>query len=229
MGVSASFSSSEPLPPRLFTALMGDKGDGKSRTITRARALIQSDHEYLRVANINSDRALDRLFPGDDRGPNFYVPAWVVIQDELRILLEKMCIQGSTLASSLCTLFYDGPDRQCRQIRNPLRCCPALDARRPQGEGPRRVPGDLAGLYRAWPLRSVRPLSGTEGLAVGSALETAGGQQGRLREARHPDRCPPRSWWSLNLSDAWTTGPGRERAAAVWPRLASALPSFRLP
>ena len=106
MGVSASFSSSEPLPPRLFTALMGDKGDGKSRTITRARALIQSDHEYLRVANINSDRALDRLFPGDDRGPNFYVPAWVVIQDELRILLEKMCIQGSTLASSLCTLLY---------------------------------------------------------------------------------------------------------------------------
>jgi hypothetical protein len=107
MGVNASFSGSEPLPPRLFTALMGDKGDGKSRTITRARALIRSDHEYLRVANLNSDRALDRLFPGDDRGPNFQVPAWVVIQDELRILLEKMCIQGSTLASSLCTLFYD--------------------------------------------------------------------------------------------------------------------------
>jgi hypothetical protein len=107
MGVNATFAGSEPLPPRLFTAVMGDKGDGKSRTITRARALIHSDHEYLRVANINSDRALDKLFPGDDHGGNLPVPSWVVIQDELRILLEKMCIQGSTLASSLCSLFYE--------------------------------------------------------------------------------------------------------------------------
>jgi hypothetical protein len=64
IGVNASFSGSEPLPPRLFTALLGDKGDGKSRTITRARTLIHSDHDYLKLANINSDRALDRLFPG---------------------------------------------------------------------------------------------------------------------------------------------------------------------
>ena len=107
IGVNATFSGSEPLPPRLFTALMGDKGDGKSRTITRARTLISSDHDYLKIANINSDRALDRLFPGGDFRHNSHVPSWTVVQDELRILIEKMCIQGSTLASSLCTLFYE--------------------------------------------------------------------------------------------------------------------------
>ena len=86
---------------------MGDKGDGKSRTILRARALIRSNHDYLMVANLNSDRALDRLFPGGDPRLNLNAPSWVVVQDELRILLEKMCIQGSTLASSLCTLYYE--------------------------------------------------------------------------------------------------------------------------
>ena len=106
-GVKAAFSGSEPLPPRLFTALMGGKGGGKSRTITRARRLVGGDHEYLKIANINSDRALDKLFPGGDGGRDLHVPSCVVVQDELRILLEKMCIQGSTLASLLCSLFYE--------------------------------------------------------------------------------------------------------------------------
>lgn len=67
MGVSAAFSGSEPLPPRLFTALLGDKGDGKSRTITRARTLIGNDSAYLTVANLNSDRARQAVSRGRRR------------------------------------------------------------------------------------------------------------------------------------------------------------------
>jgi hypothetical protein len=89
---------------------MGDAEDGKSRAINRARMSVHCDHEYIQNGNINSDRALDKMFPGDalmGSSAAKFAPSWVVAQDELRILMDKMCIQGSSLASALCTLFYE--------------------------------------------------------------------------------------------------------------------------
>lgn len=94
---------SEAVRPTLYTALLGGKGVGKSRTVSRAIDALGNIKGDIEETVPGSDQGLIKMFDapeGQDLWPR------VLVQDELRNMFAKIGIQGSSLGSVLCTLFY---------------------------------------------------------------------------------------------------------------------------
>jgi pimeloyl-ACP methyl ester carboxylesterase len=118
IGPKVRSDASECPPARLYMDALGPVHYGKSRTFGRVRKLVKSPRpNYIKETNLNSDRALDATFGQDEKDkkengplpttdPDIWAPSYVVYSDEMSTLLRKINIQGSTLASSLCSLYY---------------------------------------------------------------------------------------------------------------------------
>lgn len=106
-GVKAEYDFAEPIPPRLYTCLFGNFGDGKSRVASRARIMMgatdETDPHYQRCY-INSNRALDTLFPAEE--DSTYIPSCCVYQDEMTQMMNMVRIQNSSLPCLLNDLYY---------------------------------------------------------------------------------------------------------------------------
>ncbi|MDR3676939.1 MAG: hypothetical protein P4N24_15725 [Acidobacteriota bacterium] len=100
--------------PTLYTALIGPVHCGKTETLKRVRASIQyPDPETVKTTVPGSDRGLINIFGGKkkdkkDEAFGLEVPKTrLLVQDELRNTFAKAMIQGSSLPSTLCTLFSE--------------------------------------------------------------------------------------------------------------------------
>ena len=126
--------------PTLFTCLLGSPGDGKSRTLDRAIGTVLSlAREQVKDAVPGSDRGLLAMFapPRPAKGEPPADPelkCWLIAQDELRGTLNKIGIQNSSLAPTLCTAFYkdrlgaaDKAGEQCIYARINLLGCLKCD------------------------------------------------------------------------------------------------------
>jgi len=94
----------EAIRPTLYAALLGPSGVGKSRTMDRAHLQLGGNDFEVEVNVPGSDRGLYEIFEKVDQAP--VPPKMVLLQDELRTLMSKVNIQGSSLAPALCTLYY---------------------------------------------------------------------------------------------------------------------------
>jgi hypothetical protein len=115
IGFKVRSDASECPPARLYTDVLGPVHFGKSRTFDRIRKLVKSSRpDFIKETNLNSDRALDATFGMNDEkdsgplppNPELWAPNYCVYSDEMLTLLRKINIQGSTLAASLCSLYY---------------------------------------------------------------------------------------------------------------------------
>jgi hypothetical protein len=116
IGVRMAPTSGEAVRPTLYTALVGAAGDGKSRTINRARKTLElaipRASQHFKMTTPGSDRGLYRMFEVADEDGGSVPPlpgdakSWVLVQDEIRDMLAKIKIKGSSLAPTLCSLYY---------------------------------------------------------------------------------------------------------------------------
>jgi hypothetical protein len=96
----------ESIRPTLYTVLLGPPHCGKSQAIDQALATLRPPMESYSTSVPGSDIGLLKIFGDDEQGsPTPPVTSAVLIQDELRSVMEKMGIQGSTLAPMVCTLW----------------------------------------------------------------------------------------------------------------------------
>lgn len=112
LGVQVHDQGGEGIRPTLYTALLGNKGAGKSRTIDRAMKMIKKHIAsldgrvelagHLKDTTPASDRGLYEMFASPDQ---IAVP-WTLVLDEMKDMMQKMAIRGSSLAPVLCSLFY---------------------------------------------------------------------------------------------------------------------------
>ena len=99
--------------PTLYTCLMGPVHCGKSETIKRADAYIHLfDADAVKWTVPGSDRGLINIFGGkkqkddkDDKNLADTPKTRILLQDELRNTIAKANIQGSSLPSTLCSLW----------------------------------------------------------------------------------------------------------------------------
>lgn len=96
-----------PARPTLYACLLGGAGDGKSVTISRAKTILAPPPEHIRTSTPASDRGLVCLINRSTGQAPEGAQDVVLVLDELRDLLAKVNIQGSSLAPTLCKLFYD--------------------------------------------------------------------------------------------------------------------------
>jgi hypothetical protein len=102
--------------PTMYVALLGDKGAGKSTVMRRAKQMLRVQPDDLQGAP-NSDRGLIQLFRAglDRKDPAPPVSGGCIVADEMRELMSKMAIKGSTLQQKLCELwssdYLDATDR----------------------------------------------------------------------------------------------------------------------
>jgi hypothetical protein len=94
----------EAIRPALYAGLLGPAGVGKSRTMDRAHLMLGRTDFEVEVRVPGSDRGLYEIFAKVDQAS--VPPKMVLLQDELRTLMSKINIQGSSLAPALCTLYY---------------------------------------------------------------------------------------------------------------------------
>lgn len=96
----------------LYTVLLGPPSIGKSRAIENVQKSLFLVDDVVEDHVPGSDRAMQQFFPGvyevwdlkQEGTPNS--PPRVLVQDELLSLLDKINVPNSSLASTLCTLFY---------------------------------------------------------------------------------------------------------------------------
>lgn len=99
--------------PTLYTCLLGPVHCGKSETIKRADAYIHLyDADAVKWTVPGSDRGLINIFGGkkqkDDKDEKAHAETpktRLLLQDELRNTIAKANIQGSSLPSTLCSLW----------------------------------------------------------------------------------------------------------------------------
>lgn len=99
--------------PTLYTCLLGSVHCGKSETIKRADAYIHLfDADAVKWTVPGSDRGLINIFGGkkqkDDKDEKAHTETpktRLLLQDELRNTIAKANIQGSSLPSTLCSLW----------------------------------------------------------------------------------------------------------------------------
>lgn len=104
----------EQIIPRLFAALMADRGFGKSRIFDRLDQMMPGTFKYHLVTTTPvSAPSLAQLFaPAKDElpitAPEYVTPSVCLRLDELREMMANMAIQGSGVqfSSAFCTLFY---------------------------------------------------------------------------------------------------------------------------
>jgi hypothetical protein len=105
-GINLTDSVFGSVRPTLYTCLMGSPGRGKSRVTSRLGALLSLATTVLKKQTPGSDRGLFEIL-GASKKDIPELTSVCLLQDELRNLLRKGQIQGSTLNQTLCTLFYE--------------------------------------------------------------------------------------------------------------------------
>jgi hypothetical protein len=102
-------AADEQVHPTLYVALLGGVGQGKSLTMERARKSLRYHHDWIRRTTPASDRGLFKMFtPPGKPGEQRELTNVTLLQDELKNTMAKINIQGSSLATTLCTLWsYD--------------------------------------------------------------------------------------------------------------------------
>jgi hypothetical protein len=110
-GINDDLDSPQNPRPTLFSVLLGAPGSGKSVTIKRALETIQAvEPRFRKTSTPASDRGLFNMFkPGkNDPLPNSDRPdTYLSVMDEFKTCLNKLSIQGSCLASTLNSLWYE--------------------------------------------------------------------------------------------------------------------------
>jgi hypothetical protein len=105
-GVNLLKSTFGSVRPTLFTCLLGTPGRGKSLVYSRLEATLGLSPELIKKQTPGSDRGLFEILGASKKDiPD--LTSVCLVQDELRTLLRKGQIQGSTLNQTLCTLFYE--------------------------------------------------------------------------------------------------------------------------
>ena len=106
-GQGINLRESDPSPrPTLYTALLGDKGTGKSVVLSRAQKVLGLKADQIQEATPGSDRGLISIYrSGVKRGEHAPLQAGNLVLDEMRGMMEKMAIKGSTLQQLLCNLW----------------------------------------------------------------------------------------------------------------------------
>jgi hypothetical protein len=90
----------------LYCALLGPAGVGKSQTIRRVIDTLKPSPDRIEMDTPASDRGFYTIFKEPkDAPPDPRARAVVLILDELRDMMSKIAVQGSTLGSVLCKLF----------------------------------------------------------------------------------------------------------------------------
>ena len=129
--------------PTLYTCLMGPVHCGKSKTIKRAIEYIHLfEADTVKWTVPGSDRGLINIFGGkkkDDKNESLFdtPKTKLLAQDELRNTIAKAMIQGSSLPTTLCTLW--GSDEAgaadktgCHEVLIRLNLLGALKAEDPE-------------------------------------------------------------------------------------------------
>jgi hypothetical protein len=106
-GQGINLHEPDPTPrPALMTALLGDKGKGKSVVLTRAQKVLGLRNEDVQKATPGSDRGLISIFrAGLKKNEPATLSGGNLVLDEMRSMMEKMAIKGSTLQQLLCNLW----------------------------------------------------------------------------------------------------------------------------
>jgi hypothetical protein len=105
-GVNLLQSTFGSVRPTLYTCNVGTPGRGKSRGTTRVESILGVAPEKIKKQTPGSDRGLFEILGASKKGTP-ELTSVCLLQDELRNLLRKGQIQGSTLNQTLCTLFYE--------------------------------------------------------------------------------------------------------------------------
>jgi len=89
----------------LYTALIGKPAAGKSVVMRRAATATELLDRQMRTTVPSSDRGLINMFAAKDQVAP-HQGSVLLLQDELKCALSKMAIENSTLAPTLCSLWY---------------------------------------------------------------------------------------------------------------------------
>jgi hypothetical protein len=105
-GINLTATQYATARPTLYTALIGQVSDGKSKCVERARDTLALPAGCIKYTTLGSDKGLSKVFGGSDKKDEpVELKAYVLIQDELRALMSKAAIQNSALPATLCTLW----------------------------------------------------------------------------------------------------------------------------
>jgi hypothetical protein len=98
--------------PSIYVCLIGPVHSGKSEAMRRAKAAFKwTNDEQIIEESPYSDRGLAKQLAGTSSYQALGPQSWktpevrLFLWDEMNVTMKKMCVQGSTLSSMLCTLW----------------------------------------------------------------------------------------------------------------------------
>ncbi|MCU1247066.1 MAG: hypothetical protein JWQ49_95 [Edaphobacter sp.] len=110
LGINTN-EENELVYPTVYVALLGGVGKGKSLTMKRAHRSLRYHHNWVEKKTPASDRGLIKMFmpatkPAKD-APQEPAINCTLMLDELKNMMNKVNIQGSSLSTTLCTLWSE--------------------------------------------------------------------------------------------------------------------------